>query len=182
MLRVKFLVFSVLTMMYSLVCAAQSDTVVHQNQMALNEAYAAAHGAQPLPNNMAVFMSGLEDLLIPIVGIVTPFLIGFLVVFFILKYQLSKKKAKYAVVEKALEMGKDLPAEFFQSQEKKPKSQLESALILIAIGAGMLVLGFTTSPILYGIGAICILIGIAKFIAWKVEQKKEQSANEQMHE
>lgn len=83
---------------------------------------------------------------------------------------------------KALEMGKDLPAEFFQEKPKKQASALESALVLIAAGIGLIVLGIFLSEILYGVGAICILIGIAKFIAWKIESQKQNDSTPECNE
>ena len=173
MLRIKFIVFTIISLMCSLFGFGQQPALPDTIQPAavLQPAIQTASS----DHTMSVIMSGLEDILIPVVGIIVPFLAGFLMIFFILKYQYNKKKEKYAVVMKALEMGKDLPAEFFQ-EPKKAHSPLEAALTLIAVGIGLGVMGFFLKPIFYGIGVICLLVGIAKFIAWKIETKKETGA------
>ncbi|MEG1587474.1 MAG: DUF6249 domain-containing protein [Bacteroidales bacterium] len=176
MLRIKFIAFTVASLLFSL-CGFAGQTVASDSIAPISPAPAATANIPAVINSSAevaqTIINGLEDILIPLVAIISPFLVGFLTILFVLKYQLSKKKAKYAVVTKALEMGKDLPAEFFKEESKKKRSPLEASLVLIAVGLGMIVLGWIVEAIFYGVGAICIFIGIAKFIAWKIEIKKD---------
>lgn len=181
MLRIKFIIFSMWMAVYAFICNAQTDSSRVSEQLQKISTQVPTYVPTPHSTSWGVALDGLEDLLIPIIAIITPFLVGFLVVLFILRYQLNKKKAQYAVIEKALEMGKELPTEFFQAPNKK-RSPFEEALVLIAIGCGLLVIGFTTTAILYGVGALCILIGVAKLIAWKIEQRKNQTESRQIDE
>jgi hypothetical protein len=71
------------------------------------------------PFEVSGLFDGLEDILIPITAIITPFLIGFLIIFFVLRYRLRRKQAQYAVITKALEMGKDLPENFYTENSRK---------------------------------------------------------------
>lgn len=186
MLRIKFLAFSVVSIVYSLFFAAAPVVAAQNDSLSVVETVVESVTSAVTPPSVqysdSPFFSGLEDVLIPVVAIVTPFLIAFLIVFFVLRYQLSQKKAKYAVVEKALEMGKELPADFFRDTRKKTKTPLESALVLVAVGLGFIVMGALTSSFFYGIGALCSLIGIAKFIAWKIEQPKNETDNNNINE
>ena len=186
MLRIKFLAFSVVSIVYSLFFAAAPAVAAQNDSLSVVETVVESVTSTVAPpvarHSDYAFFEGLEDVLIPIVAIVTPFLIAFLIVFFVLKYKLSQKKAKYAVVEKALEMGKELPADFFRDTQKKTGTPLESALVLVAIGLGFLVMGAVVTSVLYGVGALCGLIGIAKFIAWKIEQPKNKPDNNIINE
>ncbi|MGL4293178.1 MAG: DUF6249 domain-containing protein [Bacteroidales bacterium] len=185
MLRVKFIAFTIISVLGSLCCMGQevaaADSVSIAGGLPAQEVIKVVEHVKE-PNNMKIFMDAMEDILIPITAIVIPFLVAFLIVFFVLRFQLNRKKEKYAVVMKALEMGKDLPAEFFQEKPKKQASPLESALVLIAAGLGLVVMAVFISPILYGVGALCILIGIAKFIAWKIELQKQNDTTTSCNE
>lgn len=115
-------------------------------------------------------MDSLVAIIIPTVAIITPFLVAFLLVYYWLKFKNNNRKAKYEVMMKALEMGKDLPSNFFDENNQK-SNPLSPSLTWSAVGFGLLISGFWIDNVFFGIGALCLFIGIAKFIAWKIENK-----------
>ncbi len=115
----------------------------------------------------------LEEVLLPVVAISVIFLTIGVVVFFILYYRHKEKKARYELMSKAIEAGRDIPADFF-NVESAPKSPLGSIATYVAVGLGIIIFFTLDGDIeLVGIGLIPLLIGVGKFIAWKYEQKKE---------
>lgn len=139
-----------------------------------------------------------EDVLIPIVAIVfvfgVPVIVLFLILFFALRYKLKLQKERYAVVEKAIECGRELPDSFFEeSSSKKPlykynKKRLSTALTLIALGVGILFFGLVAeNKYVWAFSVVPILIGLGQLLVYRIEEKsrneelskEEQNINEQ---
>lgn len=115
----------------------------------------------------------MQEVLLPIVATTVVFLTIGVVVFFILYYRHKEKKGRYELMAKAIEAGRDIPADFF-NMESAPKSPLGSIATYVAVGLGIIIFFTLDGDIeLVGIGLIPLLIGVGKFIAWKYEQKKE---------
>ncbi|MFZ4455687.1 MAG: DUF6249 domain-containing protein [Bacteroidales bacterium] len=116
-------------------------------------------------------------------AITSPFIAGFLIVLIILIFNHRNKKAKYELMAKAIESGKELPSSFFDEPKSKKanKSPLQSAFALMGAGLGLfLMFWFLKGELtLSFIGAIPFLLGLGKFIAYRLEQKeKEPKAKE----
>lgn len=110
------------------------------------------------------------------IWIVTITMVTAVLALFVIFYFINRsRKAKYELMMRAIEMGKDIPAEFFEPKRKK-RNLLEDATTLIAVGLGFFILAIFTTEILFGVGAICLLIGIGNLIVWKVEGKKKNIA------
>ncbi|MBS6269709.1 MAG: hypothetical protein KH586_12355 [Tannerella sp.] len=137
-----------------------------------------------------------KDVLLPIVAIVfvfgVPVIVLFLILFFALRYKLKLQKERYAVVEKAIECGRELPDSFFEeSSSKKPlysKKRLSTALTLIALGIGILFFGLVAeNKYVWAFSVIPILIGLGQLLVYRIEEKsrieelfkEEQNINEQ---
>ncbi|CDD88296.1 putative uncharacterized protein [Tannerella sp. CAG:51] len=135
-------------------------------------------------------------MLIPIVAIVfvfgVPAIVLFLILFFALRYKFKLQKERYAVVEKAIECGRELPDSFFEeSSSKKPlysKKRLSTALTLIALGIGILFFGLVAeNKYVWAFSVIPILIGLGQLLVYRIEEKsrieelskEEQNINEQ---
>ena len=121
-----------------------------------------------------------------------PVIVLFLILFFALRYKLKLQKEQYAVVEKAIECGRELPDSFFEeSSSKKPlysKKRLSTALTLIALGIGILFFGLVAeNKYVWAFSVIPILIGLGQLLVYRIEEKsrieelskEEQNINEQ---
>ena len=136
--------------------------------------------------------------LVPITAIIfvigIPVIVLFLVLFFALRYKLKLQKERYAVVEKAIECGRELPDSFFEeSSSKKPlykynKKRLSTALTLIALGVGILFFGLVAeNKYVWAFSVVPILIGLGQLLVYRIEEKsrneelskEEQNINEQ---
>ncbi|MDP4271022.1 MAG: DUF6249 domain-containing protein [Bacteroidota bacterium] len=119
--------------------------------------------------------SGTHWDVVALFSVVSPFLTGFLIVLIILIFNHRNKKAKYRLMEKAIEAGREIPQSFFE--EKKPKkTPLQSAFALIGTGIGLfLMLWFVADHDVAFVGAIPLLIGLGKLLAYKMEEKSSKS-------
>ena len=109
-------------------------------------------------------------------AITSPFIAGFLIVLIILIFNHRNKKAKYELMAKAIDAGKEIPSTFFDEPKSKKanKSPLQSALSLIGIGIGLFImLWFVANHNVAFVGALPLLIGVGKLIAYLIEGKKE---------
>ncbi len=111
-------------------------------------------------------------------AIVSPFLAAFAIVLIVLIFNHRNKKAKYALMEKAIEAGRDIPQSFFEEEKKnRYKSPLQSALTLIGVGLGLSIMLFflngETTRLAF-IGAIPFFIGVGKLVAYILEKKEQE--------
>ena len=110
-------------------------------------------------------------------AVVSPFLTGFLIVLIVLIFNHRNKKAKYRLMEKAIEAGREIPQSFFEEKKTK-KTPLQSAFTLIGTGIGLfLTLWFVADPAVHNVafvGAIPLLIGLGKLLAYKMEEKSSK--------
>lgn len=115
-------------------------------------------------------------------AITAPFIAGFLIVLIILIFNHRNKKAKYALMAKAIEAGKEIPASFFEEakSQKSAKSTLQSAFALMGVGLGLfLMFWFLKGELtLSFIGAIPFMLGLGKFIAYRLENKEPKAKND----
>lgn len=109
-------------------------------------------------------------------AVISPFITAviILLIIFITKY--LRDKSRNEVVAKALEMGKELPVEFFATPEsKKNEDPLRSALISIGVGIGLFIaLYFFFDNFKFAaFGCIPLFIGIGQLIAYFINKNKE---------
>jgi predicted PurR-regulated permease PerM len=102
-----------------------------------------------------------------------PFVTAILIVFFIVYYK-RKKEARFVdLYEKAIELGRELPADFFRRPQEEKNSHLLTGLIWFGVGigvtiGGLILMGFN-SP--WAFGLIPSLVGVAYGISYFVEKK-----------
>lgn len=107
-------------------------------------------------------------------AVIAPFLAGFLIVLVVLIFNHRNKKAKYRLMEKAIEAGREIPQSFFEEAKSK-KTPLQSAFTLIGAGIGLfLMLWFMADHNVAFVGAIPLLIGLGKLLAYKMEEKSSK--------
>lgn len=130
-------------------------------------------------NEKTEALLAMENIVIPIVGIVVPFGIALCIVFVALYYRSEERKAKFALMEKALESGREIPLDFFAEPVKKRETSLQGALTAVGAGVGMILMFLFWSGMQHYamIGAIPCLIGVGKLIAWKLEHPKRDDAD-----
>jgi hypothetical protein len=123
--------------------------------------------------------SNLEDIIIPIFGIVVPFLTAVLIIFFILRASAFKEKSRNELIAKAIEHGKELSPDLFARDEKSSKKSdpLTSALVSIGVGIGL----FLAFYFFFGgfkfaaFGCIPLFVGIGQLVAYFVNRNKKET-------
>lgn len=132
-------------------------------------------------------LNDAKTTLIPVVaivcGTVVPALVVFFVVFLGLKYRSRVKLARYDLMAKALESGKELPDYFFEESDSRPdagKSRLSRGFTLVGIGVGMLIFGIViSSKYVWAFSAIPLLIGIGQLLVYRMERPSAEKEPEQ---
>ena len=111
--------------------------------------------------------------LIVFIAVVTPFACVVLIIFFIIRAITSRQREQNKLIEKAIENNYPLPSDFF-TPAQKVRSRLQSSLVWLAWGIGIFGALFILAPndSIYAIGLIPMFVGIAKLIAYFVEDRK----------
>ena len=106
------------------------------------------------------------DLLIPLTGIVIPFLFAFLIIVFYFSNKKEREKSRNEVLVKAMEHGQKLPDDFFKKEEKYDLSlkTLKQGLTVSGVGLGFVAWGIYDDEDILFIGLIVLLVGIAKLL------------------
>ncbi|MBE6318958.1 MAG: hypothetical protein E7081_08305 [Bacteroidales bacterium] len=122
------------------------------------------------------FGESIETVIIVFIAIITPFACLVLIVFFIIKGITSRQRDRNKLIEKAIENNYPLSEDFFASQ-KSPRTRLQSALVWLAWGIGIMGFFYIVAPTetVYAIGLIPLLVGIAKLITYFLEDRKKES-------
>lgn len=129
-----------------------------------------------------MIMGNLGDLT-GLVAVMSPFVSCILIVFFVLRNDFRKRKEKYEVVKKAIDNNYTLPDGFF-CEDKGVKSSLESSMMLMGVGLGLLIpcfLSWMPEPlrvVMVAVSCILLLMGVGRFLAWNIDQKiKKEEEN-----
>lgn len=148
----------------------------------------AVHGIQNNGGNAggfaATIFNGIEDVLIPVVGIASPFIMVCIIIYVIASNATKRRQRKYEMVEKAIESGVEIPEYVFREapekdDEKPAKSALNSAVILIAVGIAVTL--FFTIKENYDVAAlssVILLLGIGKLIVYILDARSEKKLQE----
>lgn len=107
-----------------------------------------------------------------------PFLTAILIVFFVMYSKRKKEQQFVSLYEKAIESGRELPADFFRRPQEDQKSHLLKGMIWFGVGigitiGGLILMGFK-SP--WAFGLIPALVGIAYGISYFVEKRDKSNA------
>lgn len=148
----------------------------------------AVHGIQNNGGNAggfaATIFNGIEDVLIPVVGIASPFIMVCIIIYVIASNATKRRQRKYDMVEKAIENGVEIPEYVFRETPEKDnakagKSTLNSAVILIAVGIAVTL--FFTIKENYDVAAlssVILLLGIGKLIVYILDARSEKKLQE----
>jgi hypothetical protein len=109
-------------------------------------------------------------------GLLTGVLIFTLPIFFICYFIYRKRTIRYRIAEKAIEKNMTLPESFFAIPEAEKKSRLQSGLVWIGWGLGLICLFAVCGSIKTAmIGLIPLFVGVAKLITYFVEDRKKDN-------
>ena len=144
----------------------------------------ASHNLNDNNNNFYTLVKGLEDIIIPLIAIVCPFIMVCVIIFIIASNATKRRQRKYEMVEKAIESGVEIPEYVFREapekdDEKPAKSALNSAVILIAVGIAVTL--FFTIKENYDVAAlssVILLLGIGKLIVYILDARSEKKLQE----
>lgn len=123
--------------------------------------------------------------LIPIFGIVFSFLTPVLIIFIIFVNKTKQEKFKNEVLKAAIEQGRELPPDFFKTQEKPKESLLRTSTFFLAFGIGIGIFFYFFFAAsgeglkFASIGLIFIFIGIGQLIAYLIEQKQKKAGEQE---
>ncbi len=119
---------------------------------------------------------GIFILAIVFIAIVTPFASIVLIIFFAIRGITSRQRERNKLIEKAIDNNYPLPDNFFISQ-KSPRTRLQSALVWIAWGVGVVAFFLIVDPTVtaYSLGLIPLLVGAAKLITYFIEDRKKDN-------
>jgi hypothetical protein len=119
-----------------------------------------------LANSNSAFMGEIIGLVAVILIFGTPIII----VLAVLMHRARRQRLQNEVILKLAEKGQPVPPELFMEPERR-KSDLRSGLSLIGIGIGVAVgLYVADGKDAVGFALIPFFIGLARLIAWKLEQ------------
>ena len=122
--------------------------------------------------------SSLEDILIPLFGIIIPFLTAVTIIFLVLRAKITRDKSRNELIAKAIEHGKELSPDLFAADERNSKKSdpLTSALVSIGVGIGLfLALYFFFGGFKFAaFGCIPLFIGIGQLVAYLINKNKTE--------
>lgn len=116
-----------------------------------------------------------ENIMIVLIGTTVPFLSLIIIVFLVLYFVNKKRKLRYHTIELAITNGKNLPDSFYENlDQSSTKSRLQSALVWIAWGVGIILFLLSVSNIDWAtMGVIPLLVGAAKLITYIAEDRQK---------
>lgn len=167
---------SLAALAWMLMCTTASAAV---DSLLVDSANLVKHAPQPdvakIIEAAGQFNNGNHWDVVAFSAVIAPFIAGFLIVLIVLIFNYRNKKAKYRLMEKAIEAGREIPQSFFE-ESKSRKTPLQSAFTLIGTGIGLfLMLWFMADHNVAFVGAIPLLIGLGKLLAYKMEEKSSKS-------
>ena len=91
--------------------------------------------------------------------------------------KLKRNKMLHETIRLMIDKGQPIPPELLQPQElaSRPRSDLRTGLVMIAVGIGLSLLLISLHDLPRGIAAVGVipfLMGVAFLIAWKIESNK----------
>ncbi|MDD2583758.1 MAG: DUF6249 domain-containing protein [Bacteroidales bacterium] len=121
----------------------------------------------------------MDGVIIPVLGVIAPFLTAVLILLVIFVTKLLRDRSKNEVLMKALEKGVELSPDFFKTEPVKSKKEdpLTSALVAIGLGIGVFIaLYFFFGDLKFAaFGFIPLFIGLGKLIGYLVNKKKGEN-------
>ena len=144
----------------------------------------ASHNLNDNNNNFYTLVKGLEDIIIPLIAIVCPFIMVCVIIFIIASNATKRRQRKYDMVEKAIENGVEIPEYVFREAPEKDdaktgKSTLNNAVILIAVGIAVTLFFIINGDYeVAALSSVILLLGIGKLIVRILDARSEKKLQE----
>lgn len=144
----------------------------------------ASHNLNDNNNNFYTLVKGLEDIIIPLIAIVCPFIMVCVIIFIIASNATKRRQRKYDMVEKAIENGVEIPEYVFREAPEKDdaktgKSTLNNAVILIAVGIAVTLFFIINGDYeVAALSSVILLLGIGKLIVYILDARSEKKLQE----
>lgn len=132
----------------------------------------------------ATIFGGLENVLIPVIAIVCPFIMVCVIIFIIASNATKRRQRKYDIVEKAIENGVEIPEYVFREAPEKDdaktgKSTLNNAVILIAVGISVTLFFIINGDYeVAALSSVILLLGIGKLIVYILDARSKKKLQE----
>lgn len=85
----------------------------------------------------------------------------------------KKRQSNNKLMETAILQGRDIPSDYFLSNGgRRPKSRLNSGMVLIGTGIGLMLFLLQCADAFWALGLIPIFIGVANLITYFVEDSR----------
>lgn len=118
------------------------------------------------------------ETVIPVIAITSPFIMVVLVVFIVLRYKSKERHARYALMQKAMEAGVELPKDLFAEPEKVSRPQIVNSLIPIFVGIALFIALATMMGFEIAVwGLIPFAVGLANLIGYLYSKKQQSSVS-----
>lgn len=144
----------------------------------------ASHNLNDNNNNFYTLVKGLEDIIIPLIAIVCPFIMVCVIIFIIASNATKRRQRKYDMVEKAIENGVEIPEYVFREAPEKDdaktgKSTLNDAVILIAVGIAVTLFFIINGDYeVAALSSVILLLGIGKLIVYILDARSKKKLQE----
>lgn len=144
----------------------------------------ASHNINDNNNNFYTLIKGLEDIIIPLIAIVCPFIMVCVIIFIIASNATKRRQRKYDMVEKAIENGVEIPEYVFREAPEKDdakagKSTLNNAVILIAVGIAVTLFFIINGDYeVAALSSVILLLGIGKLIVYILDARSKKKLQE----
>lgn len=144
----------------------------------------ASHNLNDNNNNFYTLVKGLEDIIIPLIAIVCPFIMVCVIIFIIASNATKRRQRKYDMVEKAIENGVEIPEYVFREAPEKDdakagKSTLNNAVILIAVGIAVTLFFIINGDYeVAALSSVILLFGIGKLIVYILDARSKKKLQE----
>ncbi len=128
------------------------------------------------PVNHRIISQLRPDQLVAIICVLAVFGAPVFIVGITFYFRSRKAKLLHETLRLMIEKGVAIPPDFLKLSEPvrppRPRNDLSSGLVLIAVGLGLMAMFATNHKGAWSIGLIPFLMGIAFLVVWKVEQNK----------
>lgn len=144
----------------------------------------ASHNLNDNNNNFYTLVKGLEDIIIPLIAIVCPFIMVCVIIFIIASNATKRRQRKYDMVEKAIENGVEIPEYVFREAPEKDdaktgKSTLNNAVILIAVGIAVTLFFIINGDYeVAALSSVILLLGIGNLIVYILDARSKKKLQE----
>ena len=144
----------------------------------------ASHNLNDNNNNFYTLVKGLEDIIIPLIAIVCPFIMVCVIIFIIASNATKRRQRKYDMVEKAIENGVEIPEYVFREAPEKDdaktgKSTLNNAVILIVVGIAVTLFFIINGDYeVAALSSVILLLGIGKLIVYILDARSKKKLQE----